>query len=175
MIKTMNDVAGRKRDTVFLRNIVFGIEDGLVSTVGFVSGVAAGGLDSGSIILTGLILVFVEAFSMGAGSFLSENSAEEYESGRELGNRRAMAGSLAMFISYMLAGLAVIAPYFFITGYVAIGFSITIAIAALVLLGVSSARVSHVSVSKRVAKMVILGGAAIIIGVLVSRFVGYNP
>ena len=62
----------------YIRNFVFGVEDSLVSTVGLLSGVAIAGVEQKYIFITGLILIFVEAFSMAVGSFLSEESAEKY-------------------------------------------------------------------------------------------------
>ena len=62
---------------MFLRNTVFGVEDSLVSTVGLLSGIAATGSVSKSfILLTGIVYISVEAFSMAVGSFLSEEFVE---------------------------------------------------------------------------------------------------
>ncbi len=63
---------------VYLRNFVFGVEDSLVSTVGLLSGVAAAGVETKTIVLTGVVLIIVEALSMAVGSYLSEYSVEEY-------------------------------------------------------------------------------------------------
>ncbi len=60
-----------------VRDVVFGLEDSLVSTLGTVTGVAVATHDSFYVILTGVILVFVEAISMTAGSYLSTKSAKE--------------------------------------------------------------------------------------------------
>ena len=60
----------------YLRNFVFGVEDSLVSTVGLLSGIAIAGMNRESIFATGVVLIFVEAVSMAAGSFLAETSAE---------------------------------------------------------------------------------------------------
>lgn len=76
----------RKRADVFggaIREIVFGLEDSLVSTVGTVSGIAVGSGDRYVVILAGLVLVSVEAISMAAGSFLSSKSAREVSAERE--------------------------------------------------------------------------------------------
>lgn len=59
------------------REIVFGLEDSLVSTLGATAGVAVGSGDRYVVILAGLVLVVVEAISMAAGSYLSTKSAEE--------------------------------------------------------------------------------------------------
>lgn len=57
-----------------IREIVFGLEDSLVSTIGVVAGIAAGTGDQQIVILSGSVLVVVEALSMAAGSFLSSQS-----------------------------------------------------------------------------------------------------
>ncbi len=68
-----------KTTELYLRNIIFGISDSLVSTVGLLAGIDAAGTPRQAILLTGIVYAFVEAFSMAVGSFLSEQSAEEYE------------------------------------------------------------------------------------------------
>ena len=60
-----------------IRELVFGIEDSLVSTVGVVVGVAAGAHDARIVVLSGAVLIVVEALSMAAGSFLSSKSHRE--------------------------------------------------------------------------------------------------
>lgn len=57
-----------------MRELVFGLEDGLVSTMGAVAGVAAGTGDARVVVLTGAVLIVVEALSMAAGSYLSNKS-----------------------------------------------------------------------------------------------------
>jgi VIT1/CCC1 family predicted Fe2+/Mn2+ transporter len=68
-------VWGKLRENV--RDVVFGLEDSLVSTLGTITGVAVGTHDAFIVILTGIVLVFVEAISMAAGSYLSSRSAAD--------------------------------------------------------------------------------------------------
>lgn len=68
-------VWGSLRENV--RDVVFGLEDSLVSTLGTITGVAVGSHDVFLVVLTGVVLVFVEAISMAAGSYLSSKSAKE--------------------------------------------------------------------------------------------------
>lgn len=63
-----------------IRDIVFGLEDGLVSTVGVLTGIASGTDDHFIVILSGVVLIMVEALSMGVGSFLSAESERELQS-----------------------------------------------------------------------------------------------
>jgi predicted membrane protein (TIGR00267 family) len=60
-----------------VREVVFGLEDSFVSTLGTISGVAVGSADVKVVILSGLVLVTVEAVSMAAGSYLSSQAATE--------------------------------------------------------------------------------------------------
>lgn len=57
-----------------IRELIFGLEDGLVSTMGAVAGIAAGTENGRIVILSGLVIIAVEALSMAAGSFLSNKS-----------------------------------------------------------------------------------------------------
>jgi len=60
-----------------IREIVFGMEDALVSTLGAITGIAAGTGSTFVVVLSGIVLIFAEALSMTAGSYLSSKSAQE--------------------------------------------------------------------------------------------------
>ncbi len=81
IIATAFFFSSMKARSIYVRNIIFGIEDSLVSTVGLLAGIAVGNASIHTILSTGVIYVFVEGFSMAVGSFLSEESAQEYETG----------------------------------------------------------------------------------------------
>lgn len=57
-----------------VREFVFGMEDGMVSTLGAVTGIAAATNDRFTIFLAGFVLVAVESLSMAVGSYLSSKS-----------------------------------------------------------------------------------------------------
>ncbi len=65
----------RFRDNI--RDIVFGLEDGMVSTLGVVVGVAIGSGNHWVTLLAGVVVIFVESLSMSAGSYLSSKSERE--------------------------------------------------------------------------------------------------
>lgn len=60
-----------------MREIVFGLEDGVVSTLGAITGIAGGTMDSKVVILSGLVIIFVESLSMAAGTYLSNKAEKE--------------------------------------------------------------------------------------------------
>ncbi|MBU6370786.1 MAG: VIT1/CCC1 transporter family protein [Patescibacteria group bacterium] len=156
---------------IYLRNIIFGVIDSLVSTVGLLAGIDIGGTAPRVIIMTGIVYAFVEAFSMAVGSFLSEESTEEYDARGEVSGARAALSAFVMFVSFVLASCIPILPYVFLAPVAAFWVSIVASVAALFLVGLAAAKVSRVRMLDHAAKMALLGGAAILIGVIVGKFV----
>lgn len=165
-------MAPLKRSSLYVRNIIFGVEDSLVSTVGLLSGIAAVDVPHPIILATGLILIFVEGVSMAIGSFLSEESVEENESGTSAKILQPMLGALAMFASYIVAGFIPLAPYLLTSGETALWWSIGLSLLALSVVGYAQARFSKVPAFSRTLRMMLLGGFAIVIGVVVGRLFG---
>lgn len=157
--------------SMYLRSFIFGSEDSVVSTVGLLTGVALSGVESSIIILTGTILIFVEAFSMGVGMYLSESSVEEYESGSYVKDWGSVFAGVATFFSYAIVGFIVMLPYFFTSNYWAVIISILISFVLLAILGFISAKLSHISRIKKMLNMIAVGGLAIIIGVAVGQMI----
>jgi len=60
-----------------IRELVFGIQDGLISTVGLLAGVQSATESATVVIITGLTAMFSGAISMAAGSYLSSNAQKE--------------------------------------------------------------------------------------------------
>ncbi len=150
------------RDAVFMRNLVFGIEDGLVSTVGLLSGIAIAGVSGATIFLTGTVLIMVEAFSMAAGSYLSEETVEEnFEAPQS--QVRSIEGSAVMFFSYLIAGYIPLMPYLYMDVSRAFSTSIACSFAALFVLGLWSGRRGHAA-WRSAWRMAFVGGAAIVVG-----------
>lgn len=160
----------RTQQSLYIRNFIFGVEDSLVSTVGLLSGIATGDLPQRAILLTGVVYVFVEAFSMAVGSFLSEESAEEYVAKARVSDLLPFLGGVIMFVSFVIAGFIPILPYLIFHGTAALYSSILFSLAVLFGLGVLNGRVSGINPWSRAVRMVILGGLAIAIGVLVGQF-----
>jgi VIT1/CCC1 family predicted Fe2+/Mn2+ transporter len=164
----------KRNKSIYVRNIIFGVEDSLVSTVGLLSGVAASGLSRNIILLTGVVLIFVEAFSMGVGSLLSEHSVEEYEQQGDVPLKKPLGGAVAMLISYLIAGLIPLLPYVFMETPVAIFFSIALSLLSLFMLGALSAAYFRARVLRLGVEMLVLGGVAIGLGVMIGKIFDVN-
>lgn len=63
---------------VKLREGVFGIQDGLVSTLGALTGVAAGTRSGEAVIIAGFVIIVVESLSMASGSYISSKAQRQY-------------------------------------------------------------------------------------------------
>lgn len=163
-----------RKTASYLRNFVFGVEDSLVSTVGVLSGIAAAKTSTPTIILAGVILIFVEAFSMGVGSLLSENVAEEFEEQKEKPLKESLLAGFIMFGSYIIAGFIPLMPYIIFAPQPAFWLSIIFSLASLFILGTAAARLSHTEALKHGIKMCLIGGAAIGLGVAVGLFLNLN-
>lgn len=162
----------RKLIAMYIRNFIFGVEDSLVSTVGLLSGIAIADIPVKTIILTGVVLIFVEAFSMAIGSFLSERSSAEYISGAGRTGRSTAIAGVIMFFSYFIAGFVPLSPYIFTNPQSAFTLSILFSLIALFILGGVSARFSKTSMFKTGMRMLLIGGIAIAVGVTVGKLIG---
>lgn len=155
----------------FVRNFTFGVEDSLVSTVGLVSGIAITDMPRSAILITGTILIFVEAFSMSVGSLLSDNSSREFEKKSSVPLATSVASAVVMFFSYFLSGFVIIAPYVFLENGNAMLVSIIISILALFVLGLITGKITGASPIKKGFVMALIGGLAVLVGVIVGSFV----
>lgn len=149
----------------YFRNIIFGVEDSLVSTVGLLFGLATANVQSSAITLTGLILISVEALSMGVGTYLSEESTNEVTNSKPRENPEIEG--ILMFFSYILAGLIPLGPYFVVEQNVAKYISVAATLSGLFLLGFMP--------RKRIKsglRMTVIAGGAIFLGYLIGHLLG---
>ncbi|MSU74352.1 hypothetical protein EXS57_01065 [Candidatus Kaiserbacteria bacterium] len=159
-----------KSSALYLRSIIFGINDSLVSTVGFLAGISVAGVPRATIVLTGVIYALVEAFSMAMGDFLSEESAEEYLSHSKVNDRPSIISAVLMFISCVFTSLIPLIPYILFSAQTALIVSICLSLSSLFIVGVISARFSRLPVLWRGVRMASLGGAAIVMGVAIGMY-----
>lgn len=152
------------------RNFIFGVEDSLVSTVGVLSGVAFADVPRSIIFITGIVVIFVEAFSMGVGSYLSERSGAEFLLRKESSSTASIPAAFLMLAGYFFAGFVPLVPYMILPIVAAFPVSIASSVLALFLLGVWSGSVSRTRIFRNGLRMAILGGLAILIGMGVGAF-----
>lgn len=74
-----------QRGGKYIKDIIYGANDGIVTTFAVVAGVMGGGLSEMIIVLIGVASLFADAFSMAVSNFLgSKSEAEFYEKERKI-------------------------------------------------------------------------------------------
>lgn len=93
------------------RNIVFGVQDSVVTTIGLMAGVSLSDVPRSDVVRFVLVSVLVSSFSMAIGSYQSERASQAASSQPD---RAAMLrGAAIMFFAYLLTGIALMTPYIF--------------------------------------------------------------
>lgn len=151
----------------YLRSIVFGFQDSLVSTTGVIAGVAAGTQDKQIVVLAGLVAIMVEALSMGTGQYQSEKAVHQHAKVRHTDS--AMLGGIFMAASYFLGGLLPLSSILAFSLPSATYVSIGSAFVGLFILGFLKAKLVKVNPWHSALEILVLGGAATVVGLVVGR------
>ena len=149
----------------YVRSAVFGVEDGLVSTTGALTGIAAGTGDADVVVMAGLVIVVVEALSMAAGQFLSERAVHQLDPTH---NDSLAVGAALMFAAYGIGGLVPLTPVAATKSVDAVWTGAALALCTLFLLGWVKGRVVGVPKLRSALEIAAVGGAATILGVAVG-------
>ncbi len=152
----------------YLRSIIFGFQDSLVSTTGVIAGVAAGTNDKQLVILASFVTITVEALSMGAGQYMSEKSVHQMDkTGKHTDS--LLVGALLMGTSYFLGGLVPVLPILIFALPASATISIISALIGLFVLGFMKAKLVKVNPLKSAFEILVLGGIATTIGLVVGK------
>ena len=162
------------KSSLYVRNIIFGVEDSLVSTVGLLAGIATSSTPVHTILVTGVIYIFVEGYSMAAGSYLSEHSAQEYETGERVKSNEPLLGALVMFASFIIAGIVPLAPYLLFSAGMALAVSVIASLIFLGILGYVHGKISKVARIPNIIRMIVVGGIAIVLGIVIGKLFGVS-
>ncbi|MDG1949307.1 MAG: VIT1/CCC1 transporter family protein [bacterium] len=157
-----------------IREIIFGLEDALVSTLGAVTGIAVGTGSQYVVILSGLVLIAAESMSMGAGSYLSSKSAAAAEGvihKKKTQEETPVRAGVVMFVFYFFGGFIPLLPYMFMDTLDAILPSVVFTGITLFLLGVWASKYTKRSAWKSGMEMMLISLAAALVGYLIGRLV----
>lgn len=160
-----------------VREIIFGLEDSIVSTMGVVVGIAAGTDNRYIVVLSALVVVAVESLSMTAGTYLSNKSQMEIDlAGGDVGFlsdrhliRRSASESLVMGISYILGGFVSVIPFFLLEPLSAIVPSIVLSVSVLFAIGFVKGKIAKINKVKSGLEMSLISLTAALIAYLIGR------
>jgi VIT1/CCC1 family predicted Fe2+/Mn2+ transporter len=97
----------------YVRELIYGANDGIITTFAVVAGVSGGGLSPRVVLVIGAANLFADGLSMAVGSYQSLRAQESVLEAQELPEEEAhpFRHSLATFGAFVFAGIAPVLPY----------------------------------------------------------------
>ena len=97
----------------YVRELVYGANDGIVTTFAVVAGVAGGGLSVRVVLVIGAANLFADGLSMAAGNYLAIRSHESVLEAQQLPEEEAfpLRHAGATFLAFVAAGTVPLVPY----------------------------------------------------------------
>jgi VIT1/CCC1 family predicted Fe2+/Mn2+ transporter len=159
----------------YVRELIYGANDGLVTTFAVVAGVAGGSLALHVVLVMGAANLFADGLSMAVGNYLSIRSHESVLEAQQLPEEEAFPfrHGAATFLAFVTAGSVPLLPYM-IPAYPADRFAVSIALTLLTMFGVGASRalIANVRWWKAGLEMLGLGAVVAVIAYASGRVVG---
>ena len=153
----------------YLRSLMFGLQDGIVSTTGVVVGISTGISDKPIIVLAALVAVMVEATSMAAGQYSSEKAVHQMDkTGKHTDS--LLLGALIMFIAYLVGGMFSVIPTLLFQQPEAKIIAIMSSFIGLFIIGYLKGHVVEHKPLRSAIELFVIGSVATIIGLVVGTF-----
>ena len=153
----------------YLRSVMFGAQDGIVSTAGAIAGVAAGTDDHRTVVLAGVVVLIVESLSMGAGQLLSERAVHQLDPTHR---DSLVVGALLMGAAYVAGGLVPLVPVVVVRSSSAVVAGTALAFVALFALGAAKGRALHLPWVRSGVEILVVAGVACAAGIAAGLVVG---
>jgi len=152
----------------YLRSLMFGLQDGIVSTTGVVVGISTGVNNKEIVVLAALVAVTVEATSMAAGLYSSEKAVHQMDkSGKHTDS--LLIGALIMFIAYMIGGSFSIIPTIIFDQSTGRILAVASAFTGLFIIGYIKGHIVEHKPLRSAVELFIIGSIATTIGVIVGN------
>lgn len=146
----------------YLRDLVYGANDGIITTFAVVAGVAGADLPPQTVLILGLANLLADGFSMGSSNFLAIRSDEATRDAR--GEKTLepfpMRHALATMVAFVLAGTVPLLPYVLLTGTIRFPAATVTTLAVLFAVGAARASVTPLRWWKAGAEMLAVGATA---------------
>jgi vacuolar iron transporter family protein len=97
----------------YLRDLVYGANDGIITTFAVVAGVAGGALSASAVLIIGAANLLADGLSMGVGNYLGIRSNESAREAQALPEEESypVRHGLATFGAFVVAGAMPLVPY----------------------------------------------------------------
>lgn len=164
----------------FLRDIVFGVHDALLTNIGIIAGFVAAFQSNQLIVITALIDIFVSAFAMAFGTYLSRTSETAYLKGKlEAKTNQSIAGatgnpitaSVVMWVTYVIAGFIPLLPFSFgLPPQIALRYTILLTFLVFAAVGILKGKLTETGMIKGALQFVLFGATAALIGYAIGSY-----
>jgi len=97
----------------YIRDLIYGANDGIITTFAVVAGVTGGALSARAILIVGVANLFADGLSMGVGNYLSIRSHESAREAQNLPEEEAAPArhGIATLLAFIAAGAVPLVPY----------------------------------------------------------------
>jgi VIT1/CCC1 family predicted Fe2+/Mn2+ transporter len=97
----------------YIRDLIYGANDGIITTFAVVAGVAGGALSTRAVLIVGAANLLADGLSMGVGNYLGIRAEEGSRALQGLPEAEAspVKHGLATFLAFAVAGAVPLAPY----------------------------------------------------------------
>jgi VIT1/CCC1 family predicted Fe2+/Mn2+ transporter len=146
----------------YIRELIYGANDGVITTFAVVAGVAGGGLPLSAVLVVGAANLFADGLSMGVGNYLAIRAHESVLDAQALPVEEAFPfrHGVATFAAFVAAGSVPLIPYMIAPlPFDRFAASTVFAMVALFTAGALRAAVSTASWWKAGLEMFVLGAA----------------
>jgi VIT1/CCC1 family predicted Fe2+/Mn2+ transporter len=125
----------------YVRDLVYGANDGIITTFAVVAGVTGGTLAPRTVLVLGVANLIADGLSMGVGNYLGIRSDERVREAQQLPEQEAFPSrhGLATFVAFITAGAVPLLPYVF-SDLAGSRFVLSTTLSLAVLFGVGAAR-----------------------------------
>lgn len=152
----------------YLPDLVYGANDGIITTFAVVSGVVGASLSESVIIILGFANLVADGFSMGASNYLARRSHPE----QDLADRRdAVRHGLVTFVGFVTAGVVPLVAYLLpLKAAVQFPGAIALTAAALFAVGASRTFVTRRGLLRSGVEMLLVGSLAAAVAFGIGAF-----
>lgn len=164
----------------FIRDIVFGVHDALLTNIGIVTGFVTALQDNRLIVIAALIDVFISAFAMAFGTYLSRTSETAYledqlhnETHRHVESALGdpIIAAIVMWFTYVVAGFIPLLPFMFgLPPEISIRYAISLALIVFFIVGLLKGVVTRGNIWGSGLQFILFGGFAAAIGYLIGLY-----
>ena len=146
----------------YVRELIYGANDGIITTFAVVSGVAGASLDARTVLILGAANLLADGFSMGASNYLSIRSDEAVRDsrGEAIGEPYPLRHGVATTAAFVLAGAVPLVPYVTVAPAQRFGVAVAATLATLFVVGALRSSVTALRWWKAGLEMLAVGALA---------------